>query len=232
MLFTIITLSILTASIILAYAYSYVMLHTTWLQNRKIQPLRYKNNVFKEHLPLIALNLGILYIFTFVGLYFGHPIFKIETPIWWVFFVQIFLMLVMDDTFFYFFHRYMHENNYLFKTIHKIHHKASPPFALDFMYVHPLEWMLGTIGVVIGLGCTFFIFGEINAYSFWIFAFHRNFHEVDIHSGIRSYIAQYIPFFGTAEHHDYHHSRLNGNYASSLTFWDKVFKTEIVRKKD
>ena len=54
----------------------------------------------------------------------------------------------------------------------------------------------------------------------------RNLHELDIHSGVKSSkITSAIPFYGTTEHHDLHHSRNKGNYASTFTFWDKIFGT-------
>ncbi len=56
----------------------------------------------------------------------------------------------------------------------------------------------------------------------------RNLHELDIHSGIKSSkITSFIPFYGSTEHHDLHHSKNKGNYASTFTIWDKVFGTEI-----
>lgn len=227
MFFTLITLSILTFSIIVGYLFSYIMLNTDWLKDQKIQKLRYKNNVFKEHFPLIALNLGLLYILAGVSLYFTNGIFVMKLPSIWVFCAQFAIMILIDDTYFYFFHRLLHVNDYLFKTIHKIHHKASPPFALDFMYAHPLEWLGGAAGPAIGIVLVYFLFGEINAFAFWLFAIFRNLHEVDIHSGIKSFFTQYIPFWGTSEHHDFHHSRIKGNYASMFTFWDKIFGTSI-----
>lgn len=227
MLFTIITLSILTFSIVSAYIFSHIMLNTDLLKAQKIQTSRYKKNVFKEHLPLIVLNLGILYVVSGLGLYFANGVFKIEMPSLGIFILQFAIMAIVDDTFFYFFHRFLHDNEYLFKKIHKIHHKASPPFALDFIYVHPLEWLGGAVGTALGILLVYLLFGEINAYAFWFFAAVRNLHEVDIHSGIKSFFSKYIPFLGSAEHHEAHHARIKGNYSSMFTFWDKIFGTDL-----
>ena len=38
-----------------------------------------------------------------------------------------------------------------FKTIHRIHHKAITPVALEYIYVHPLEWLMGYIGPFIAI---------------------------------------------------------------------------------
>jgi methylsterol monooxygenase len=227
-----ITLSILVISTLIGSIYSYIVLRTSALAPYKVQPQKHKKNVFKTHFPLIAFNLFSLIAITGISLYFTQTAFDQNLPTFWTFWLQLFIVMAFDDTFFYFFHRAMHQNPFLFKHIHSIHHKASPPFPLDFIYVHPLEWLLGSTGLTIGLVVVYGLFGTINVYPFWFYAAFRNLHEIEIHSNTRSWIAQYVPFWGTTEHHDYHHSRLNGNYASSFTLWDKVFKTEIVHPEN
>jgi methylsterol monooxygenase len=227
-----ITISILVISILIGGIYSYIVLYTPALTAYKVQPNKHKKNVFKIHFPLIAFNLLSLLFITSVSLYFAESAFDPNLPSFWTFWIQLFIVMAFDDTFFYFFHRAMHQNPFLFRHIHSIHHKASPPFPLDFIYVHPLEWLLGSTGITIGLVVVYMVFGTINVYPFWLYAAFRNLHEIEIHSNTRSWIMQYIPFWGTTEHHDYHHSKLNGNYASTFTFWDKLFKTEIEMKEE
>ncbi|MFN0203038.1 MAG: sterol desaturase family protein [Bacteroidia bacterium] len=227
----VITLTILTASLVLGGISSYLVLNTSIFGEKRVQKFRYKANVFKEHFPLTAFNIVCLYLISGVSLYFLQGIFSFEVPSLAKFVLQVLLFLFIDDTYMYFYHRALHESTFLFTKIHKIHHKACPPFPLDFMYVHPLEWMLGTVGMTLGLITIYLIWGEVNVYTFWLASGFRNFHEVIIHSGVRSAFAHYIPFMGTTEDHDYHHSKLNGNYSSSFTFWDKIFKTNITPKQ-
>ena len=40
-----------------------------------------------------------------------------------------------------------------------------------------------------------------------------------------------IPYWGESEHHDKHHQYLNGNYATTFTFWDDFFKTKLINEK-
>jgi methylsterol monooxygenase len=222
-----ITLSILAISTLIGGIYTYIILYTPALQAYKVQPTKHRKNIFKEHFPLIAFNLATLFLITGVSLHFTEAAFERTLPSIATFILQLLIIVAFDDTFFYFYHRTVHKNPFLFKHIHSIHHKASPPFPLDFIYVHPLEWMIGATGLTVGIGCVYLWFGAINVYPFWVYAAFRNLHEVEIHSTTRSWIGQYIPFWGTTEHHDYHHSKLNGNYASTFTFWDKIFKTDI-----
>ena len=80
------------------------------------------------------------------------------------------------------------------------------------------------IGPFIGIT----VLGGVSVYSFWLLLIIRNIHELDIHSGLKSnFLIKFFPFSGSNEHHDLHHSILDGNYASSFTFLDKIFKTEI-----
>ena len=40
----------------------------------------------------------------------------------------------------------MHKNKFLYEKVHIIHHKASNPFPADYLYEHPLEWIMGLLG--------------------------------------------------------------------------------------
>ena len=212
---------------IIGYIYSYFIVSNNTGSNTQIQPntdrdLRYLRN----HTPLFILNVFTLVFFVFIGFYFfkeyiidgntNISIFKIS--------LQLFLILIFDDTFFYFLHRSMHENKYIYSKIHKIHHRANSPIPIDYIYVHPLEWMSGFIGPFIGILCM----GGVSIYTFWLYLFIRNFHELGIHSGIKtSYFLSFIPFYGTNEHHDIHHAKRDGNYSSTFLLWDYIFKTKI-----
>lgn len=35
-----------------------------------------------------------------------------------------------------------------------------------------------------------------------------------------------VPFYGGARFHDFHHMNFIGNYASTFTWWDKLFGTD------
>ena len=68
----------------------------------------------------------------------------------------------------------------------------------------------------------------MSAWTLWVWGAWRIIHELDIHSGISARLGRFLPLFAGTEHHDMHHARPTmGNYASSLTLWDRVFGTEI-----
>jgi methylsterol monooxygenase len=120
----------------------------------------------------------------------------------------------------------MHSNKYFLKKIHSTHHKTIAPIAMDYLYVHPLEWFIGYFGPFLAI-FLISLFNPVCIASFWFYQIIRNIHEIDVHSGFKSLISSWVPFWGEAEHHDLHHERLDGNYASTFTFWDHIFKTKI-----
>jgi sterol desaturase/sphingolipid hydroxylase (fatty acid hydroxylase superfamily) len=222
------TLAITLGCNLLAAVASYVTLYTNLFAGHRIQTKTYRPDTFWKRLPLIGVNLTVLTVLTVVGLALFHTAFDFQWQGWGVVIVQLLFLVFLDDAYFYFFHRLLHVNSYLYKRIHKVHHRAFAPFPLEYIYVHPLEWMLGALAIPAGLGLIVVLNGSISVHAFWAFAFWRNFHEIDIHSGLRSSLGRLIPFYGTTEHHDRHHmKKTQGNYASTFTIWDRVLNTYI-----
>ena len=56
----------------------------------------------------------------------------------------------------------------------------------------------------------------------------RLFQAIDAHSGYDFpwSLHNFLPFWAGAEHHDVHHEKFIGNFASSFRWWDYVFDTE------
>ena len=98
------------------------------------------------------------------------------------------------------------------------------------MYVHPLEWLSGYAGPFLGMLLLSFL-GPVNIFSFWLYQIIRNIHELDVHSGFKSYISKLIPYWGESEHHDKHHQYLNGNYATTFTFGMIFLKQKLINEK-
>ncbi len=222
--FIIITLVIAFLCNLFGLIYTYLVLYTDFFSKVKIQKRKLQPELFFQRLPLIAFNVFLLFTLSAAGLYLLKDFFILNTvPSVGVFFIQLIAILLIDDLYFYCFHRSLHQNKYLLKKIHSIHHRAATPFPLEYIYVHPLEWIGGAIGSFLAV----IILQEVNIYAFWAYVMFRNLHEIDIHSGVRSTISQYIPLLGTTEHHDLHHSKINGNFASTFNIWDKIFGTKI-----
>jgi sterol desaturase/sphingolipid hydroxylase (fatty acid hydroxylase superfamily) len=218
------TILILVFSNLVGLIYSLVVLKTSIFKAFRIQKQDYKAGLFKSRMPLFLFNFITLLVFSGSGAYFLFDFIDTSGFVWYIVLGQVLIAFLVDDLFFYFYHRYLHENKFLLKHIHSIHHRATKPFPLEYLYAHPLEWMIGTLGVVFGFALIL-IFMKINLYAFWIFGLLRNLHEIHIHSDLKLPGLSTFPFLSKTEHHDLHHSKLNGNYASTFLIWDKILGT-------
>ena len=223
------TVLIIITCNLLGFAISLVSIHFRFLDKFKIQKRKIKAITFYKRLPLICFNIILLLLVSCLGLYFFLDIIDIETsfqdPIYIL--VQLFMIFIIDDVYFYFLHALMHKNKFILKKIHSIHHRAITTVSLEYIYVHPLEWLSGYIGPFLGMFILNLIGGPVNIFAFWLYQIIRNIHEIDVHSGFKSKFSQWIPYWGETEHHDKHHECLNGNYATTFTFWDDFFNTKI-----
>jgi sterol desaturase/sphingolipid hydroxylase (fatty acid hydroxylase superfamily) len=220
------TMGILLFSNFIGLIYSMIVLKTVTFKPFRIQTKAYKDGVFKQRMPLFLFNFVLLLAMSGSGAYFLYDLLETEWTSTLVIGAQVLFAFVIDDVWFYFMHRMMHENKFLLKNIHSIHHRATTPFPLEYLYAHPLEWMLGMIGVVIGFLLILLIM-PINVYAFLIFGLIRNLHEIHIHSDLELPILSKIPLISKTRHHDDHHAKLNGNYSSTFTWMDKIFKTDF-----
>ncbi len=219
------TIVLLICTNLFGLIYSMLVLYTPIFKKFSIQKKPYVKGVFSKRMPLYLFNITLLLTISGVGAYFGFGFLKQEVSIGIIIF-QVIFAFVIDDIFFYFYHRWLHENKYMLKTVHSIHHRATKPFPLEYLYAHPIEWMLGMIGAFLGFAILF-IFMPVNIYAFWIFGGLRNLHEIHIHSDLELPVTSKIPLLSKTKHHDDHHAKLTGNYSSTFVWMDRLFKTNF-----
>jgi methylsterol monooxygenase len=132
------------------------------------------------------------------------------------------LFFFIEDFWFYWVHRLLHYGPF-YKYIHKVHHEYAAPFGITAEYAHPIETIILGLGTSLGP----FLFGS-HLLTLWIWLVVRVIQTVDAHSGYNFpwSFNRFIPFYGGAEFHDYHHMAFVGNYSSTFTIWDKVFGTD------
>lgn len=201
----------------------------------KIQERSYTVQMLNSRMPLILMNIVLLATLSYFSLSSLESVFYWDPKSLPILALEIFVLSLVDDAYFYAFHRWMHENKWVYKKVHLQHHRAFTPVPIEYIYVHPFEWIGGSGGIFFG-ALTLFLFegGQISAYTFLTYAAIRSLHELDIHSGIRSKVfPKALPFIGSTEHHDLHHSKPNsGNYGSTYLFWDILFKTRATHAAD
>ncbi|KAF3138901.1 C-4 sterol methyl oxidase, partial [Orbilia oligospora] len=163
-----------------------------------------------------------------------HPLAKaagmsteVPFPAWTTMAFQIAIFFVLEDAWHYWLHRLFHWGP-LYKNIHKIHHEHSAPFGLAAEYAHPLEVLtlgIGTVFIPIGY-C--WVVPDFHVMTMYIWICLRLFQAIDAHSGYDFpwSLHHFIPFWAGASHHDVHHEKFIGNYASSFRWWDYMLDTE------
>ncbi|MEY8212585.1 MAG: sterol desaturase family protein [Gammaproteobacteria bacterium] len=172
------------------------------------------------------MNITIMCIVFPAGLYLMSDWIMVGYQNLWIVLVQLVAVLLIDDFYFYCFHRLLHKSDFLFKKIHNIHHRARNPFPSDYLYEHPLEWLIGLLGPFIA----FLILGGVSFPTIVLFLIIKVLHELDIHSGIKSSLYRHLPFAGINEYHALHHKYQDVHFASVFSLWDWVFRTNYLSK--
>lgn len=145
-------------------------------------------------------------------------------PLWYLP-LSVLVYLFVQDTWFYWIHRAMHEPR-LFRIAHAVHHKSRPPTAWTAMSFHWVESLTGAIvipllvflvpihvamlGAVLGIAT---IMGVTNHMGWEIFPRRL------VHSGLGYWLI-------TASHHERHHEDYRCNFGLYFRFWDHVCGTD------
>eukprot|EP01089_Gocevia_fonbrunei_P022835 TRINITY_DN9388_c0_g1_i1.p1 TRINITY_DN9388_c0_g1~~TRINITY_DN9388_c0_g1_i1.p1 ORF type:complete len:264 (+),score=33.08 TRINITY_DN9388_c0_g1_i1:78-869(+) len=165
---------------------------------------------------------------------FSHPIFKIMgmrtewylIPSWWKIIPLMFVFFVIEDFYFYWIHRLLHWGPF-YKYIHKVHHHHPAPFGLAGEYAHPVETLFLGLGTVAGP----FLFAD-HMFTLWMWLIVRVLQVIEAHSGYDFpwSMHNWVPGWGGAEFHDYHHKQTIGNFASTFRWCDWIFGTDRAYK--
>lgn len=155
------------------------------------------------------------------------PIIDASGSHWLVSAVGFVVVLVLVDTWFYWLHRYLHENRFLYRTVHRIHHGSVDVTPLAGNRFHPVELFLITLPNA--------FLPVLVLLSPWVYvaAFAVSLlNNVHAHCGY-----ELLPTFWnripilkhktTSLHHNMHHERSQGNYALYFTWWDRLMGTEF-----
>lgn len=182
-----------------------------------------KRGTLLARVPRIAANLGGQWGLAVVGFLALEARFPVAWPGAGTVLAQLLVILLFDDFCFYWQHRLLHRVPWLYRHVHRIHHRAYAPVPLEYLYVHPVEQMLGAIGIVLGFAVCLLVFGSASAWAVWIYMTFRVLQEFRLHSGMD---LLRDPIFVSMEQHDLHHARPSvGGYGSLTRLWDHVFGT-------
>jgi sterol desaturase/sphingolipid hydroxylase (fatty acid hydroxylase superfamily) len=142
----------------------------------------------------------------------------------WYLGVSFVVVLILQDTYFYFFHRAFH-HPLLFKWLHRGHHRSGDPtpwtsFAFDLP--EALFQALFFIGVVFVVPLHFItLVAVLMTMTVWSVLNHLGF-ELFPSSFPRHWLGRW--FIGST-HHSLHHRKYTVHYGLYFTFWDKLLGT-------
>jgi sterol desaturase/sphingolipid hydroxylase (fatty acid hydroxylase superfamily) len=149
---------------------------------------------------------------------------------WWKMPLDIVVILMVYDFFYYLTHRFVFHDNGVFGApllwMHAVHHRQHNPCRWDSSYIHPLE-------IAIGLGlylATIFIlsrfmgnFPVATIVITWVAFTEINLHNHDLWDATR-FPGRYLNTMSVM-HHNHHATFTGGNYATISLLYDWMFGT-------
>jgi len=232
-LFPVVTFALGIASFII-YATPWTLL--AWYDPEWAKPYRVQNKDFNvakflpKNIYLIALNSSV----AFSILVLSWPLLRLsgihdgDTPTVLTFVWQLCFFILLDDFLFYWLHRLMHENKWLLKHVHSVHHQVRTPYGLAGNYFHWAELSL-TAGVAL-IGPLLLSSHIYVVYAWFIW---RQLEAVDGHTGYNFWWnpMRLVPFYHGPEFHDQHHETYKGNYAGFFPVLDRWLGTQSKVKR-
>ncbi len=179
----------------------------------------------------IGFSLVTTVLFSLVGfsVWFGsqHGVFRIESgsPGAGRLALEFVAMVLLHDTYFYWGHRAMH-TRWLFRRVHRLHHKSRTPTAWAAYAFAPPEAVLeAAILPVAGLLL------PLHEVTIILFVTHMIVRNAIGHAGVELFPrwwlqAPLLRRITTTTHHDLHHSHGGYNFGLYFTWWDRWMKTE------
>ncbi|KAK6947661.1 Fatty acid hydroxylase [Dillenia turbinata] len=150
---------------------------------------------------------------------------SLPLPSGWEIAMQLMVYFMIEDYSNYWIHRLLH-CKWGYEKIHRVHHEYTAPIGFAAPYAHWAEILI--LGIPSFLGPAI-VPGHM--ITFWLWVALRQIEAIDTHSGydIPWFPTKYIPFYGGADHHDYHHyvgGLSHSNFASVFTYCDYIYGTD------
>jgi sterol desaturase/sphingolipid hydroxylase (fatty acid hydroxylase superfamily) len=162
--------------------------------------------------------LSVALIFALTHLLADRLFYDRPTP-WWRGALEAIGILVIYDFLYYLLHRYLFHQVSALKRVHAVHHRVRNPMAIDSLFLHPVENLLGLALLVF----TTWLVGPVNVHAFGVCFLVYSWLNIVVHAGV----VLPVPYLGLlARKHSAHHADMRaGNYASLSPLPDLLFGT-------
>ena len=182
------------------------------------------NFFFERYLSVPLLLATIAVVIDKISPVIGYDIW----PVNWNPIVQILLLLTVNDFFRYWFHRWEHENEFMWRW-HSVHHSSERLYWFNGNRVHPFELLIQSFVWAIPLSFVRAPVEIVFVTGFLTTTLSRFQHtNMDLILGPFDYI------FSSPKNHRYHHSKKihegNSNYGGDVIIWDLLFGTFYLPK--
>lgn len=150
----------------------------------------------------------------------------LAAPVWWQVLLDIVLVLMFYDFFYYLMHRFWFHGQGRMRQVHAVHHQARSPTYIDAHYVHPTETFLGlslfflSIAVMATVLGPFHVITIVLLYVLYVQLNQINHTKIDL-----PYFPYRLLTWITVKHHKHHENMHKGNYATITLLYDKMFGT-------
>lgn len=147
------------------------------------------------------------------------------------FIISFIILILWQDTYFYWLHRMLHLN-WFYNKVHYHHHKFLNPTPITTLAAHPLEIFLQLVHLpliisilpISSLALTVFVSIMILSSTFGHLGY-----EMRPHSVLKRPIVKHLI---TTTHHNQHHQDDRFNFGFYLDFWDTVMRTKSPKYYD
>uniref|UniRef100_A0A6U3QVN8 Fatty acid hydroxylase domain-containing protein n=1 Tax=Ditylum brightwellii TaxID=49249 RepID=A0A6U3QVN8_9STRA len=197
---------------------------SSWAKRNKLQPnIHLSRDERKELILLSSFNMTIIAIFVWTPLsewlwnYIQDDERRLTEEDEWIWYIELCYKLpihaLIAEIGFYTIHMLLHSSSFLYKHIHKVHHRFVAPTAMGCVYTHPIECLIGNF-LPVYLGPMLTNAHPLTCYFFWFPSAILG--TCMGHSG--------YCFMGYIDPHDAHHLHFQFNYGGMFLL-DYIFGT-------
>ncbi|KAJ8005846.1 hypothetical protein DPEC_G00122150 [Dallia pectoralis] len=158
-----------------------------------------------------------------------NPSFPYLAPSCHQLFVEVTACLLLFDAIFFMLHYAMHRVPWLYRTVHRPHHRNQVTFALaaqDGSVAELLSLQMLAVGSTWAIGCHPMSEAVFHLINTWL--------AVEDHCGydLPWALHRLLPCFGGAPFHQAHHHVYRGNFAPYFTHWDLLCGTYLYAREE
>jgi sterol desaturase/sphingolipid hydroxylase (fatty acid hydroxylase superfamily) len=142
--------------------------------------------------------------------------------------LQVFLLLAISDFFRYWYHRWMHESEFMWRW-HSVHHSSERLYWFNGTRAHPLEGLVSNF-----LWAIPFAFVKAPVEIVFVTGLMGRTIGRFQHTNLDLILGPFDYIFSSPKNHRYHHSKKieegNSNYGGDVIIWDHLFGTFYLPK--